>query len=203
MKIIEAVRDPETKGRPYKIHDTFRTDLPEFFVQMGFMVGAEIGSLRGEFTEELCKSGLKIHAIDPWAYYKNYKRHPQEAPMEEIFEEAKKRLALYDCTFIRKTSMDAVEDFEDNSLDFVYIDGNHSIRYIVEDIFEWYRKVKPGGVVSGHDYENLFKNPYGLMNCRVKDAVDMMIGIYDVDFYVLGSNRGNRDKHRSWFFVKP
>ena len=122
--------------------------------------------------------------------------------MEEIYEEAKKRLAPYDCTLIKKTSMEALDDFKDESLDFVYIDGNHKIKYIVEDIFEWYRKIKKGGVISGHDYLNLRNNPYRVMACHVKHAVDLMAGIYNVDYYVLGTNYGNRDKHRSWLFLK-
>jgi len=199
MKIAEGIKN---KGRPYKIHDAYRNDLPGFFKEMGYKVGVEIGALRGEFTEKFCQVGLKMYAVDPWSYYKNYRRHPKEAPMEEIYQEAKNRLAPYDCTLIKKTSMEALEDFEDNSMDFVYIDGNHSIRYIVEDIYEWYRKIKPGGVIAGHDYELLMNHPYRLMVCHVKLAVDMMAGIYDVDYYVLGSNRGNRDKHRSWLFFK-
>lgn len=199
MKIIDGIKH---SGRPYKIHDSYRNDLPGFFKEMGYEVGAEIGALRGEFTEKFCEAGLKMYAIDPWEYYKNYRRHPQEAPMDEIYEDAKKRLAPYDCTLIRETSMEAVKEFDDNSLDFVYIDGNHKIRYIVEDIFEWYRKVKPGGVISGHDYLMLRNNPYRVMACHVKVAVDLMTSIYNTDYYVLGSNYGNRDKHRSWFFIK-
>lgn len=199
MKIIEGIKN---NGRPYKIPDSFRDDLPQFFKEMGYKVGAEIGVLRGEFTEKLCKAGLKIYGIDPWKYYRRYRRHPQEAPMEEIYEDAKKRLEPYDCTLIRKTSMEAVEDFDDNSLDFVYIDGNHKIKYIVEDIFEWYRKVKPGGVISGHDYLNLRNYPYRVMACHVKAAVDLMTSIYNVDYYILGQNYGKRDRHRSWLFVK-
>jgi SAM-dependent methyltransferase len=190
------------KGRPYKIPDALRDELPEFFKKLGFKVGAEIGVLRGEFTEKLCRAGLKMYAIDPWEYYKNYKRHPQEEKMEDIMAEATKRLAPYDCTLIKKSSMEALEDFKDDSLDFVYIDGNHSIRYIVEDIYEWYRKVKPGGIIAGHDYVDLMNNPYGLMNCRVKSAVDLMTGIYNKDYYILGQNYGKRDKWRSWFFVR-
>jgi len=200
MNIIDGIKQ---KGRPYKIHDAYRSDLPEFFNQMGFKEGAEVGVLRGEFSEEICKAGLKLHAIDPWKYYGDYRRHPKEAPMEDIYQEAKAKLEPYDCTLIREESMDALKHFKDNSLDFVYLDGNHRIRWIVEDIYEWYKKIKPGGVICGHDYVNLMNNPYGLMSCHVKFAVDMMSIIYNVDFYVLGSNFGNRDKHRSWLWIKP
>lgn len=199
MKIIDGIKE---HGRPYKIVDAFRDDLPGFFKEMGYTVGAEVGVLRGEFSEKICQAGLKLYAIDPWEYYKNYRRHPKEARMEDIFEEAKARLSPYDCTLVKKTSMEALDDFEDNSLDFVYLDGNHSIRYIIEDIYEWYRKVRPGGVISGHDYQLIMKNPYALNVVHVKHAVDLMAEIYGTDYYVLGADNGPRDKWRSWFWIK-
>ena len=57
MKIIDAIKE---KGRPYKIPNAFRNDLPTFFTEMGYKVGVEIGTLRGEFAEEICKAGLKL-----------------------------------------------------------------------------------------------------------------------------------------------
>jgi len=42
--------------------------------------------------------------------------------------------------------------FQDNSLDFVYIDANHAYDYVVEDMEKWYPKVKNGGYLIGHDY---------------------------------------------------
>jgi hypothetical protein len=38
--------------------------------------------------------------------------------------------------------MDALNDFEDDSLDFVYIDGNHEFPYVAEDLFHWSKKVR-------------------------------------------------------------
>lgn len=48
--------------------------------------------------------------------------------------------------------MEAVQKFDNNSLDFVYIDADHSYETTLEDITEWTKKVKPGGIVSGDDY---------------------------------------------------
>jgi glycosyltransferase involved in cell wall biosynthesis len=53
--------------------------------------------------------------------------------------------------------MQAVTDFADESLDFVYIDGNHQLKYVVEDIVEWTKKIKKGGIIAGHDY--IYTNP--------------------------------------------
>jgi len=71
---------------------------------------------------------------------------------ERKFEEAKLRLAPYKTTIVRKLSTDAAMDFGDESLDFVYIDADHSYNAVKEDIAAWAPKVRRGGIVAGHDY---------------------------------------------------
>ena len=201
MKIVDGLK---LKGMPAEIPDTTRDDLPQFFKTSGHKVGVEIGVYKGEFTEKLCKAGLKVYGIDPYITYKNYRKHSKEIDYEIMYNGAKELEKKHDCTIIRKTSMDALEDFEDESLDFVYIDGNHSIPYITQDIYEWSRKIKSGGIVSGHDYCITGSNPYGLRVCHVKYAVDIMARIFNIEnFYVLGGKFSNRiDKWRSWLWTK-
>ena len=50
--------------------------------------------------------------------------------------------------------MDALNDFEDNSLDFIHIDANHKFDFVMEDLIGWAKKVRSGGIISGHDYFN-------------------------------------------------
>ena len=42
--------------------------------------------------------------------------------------------------------------FEDNSIDFIYIDGNHQYDFVKKDLEDYVPKVKVGGVIAGHDY---------------------------------------------------
>lgn len=57
---------------------------------------------------------------------------------------------------VRKTSSDASADYDDRSLDFVFIDADHTYQSVKEDIACWFPKVKIGGFIAGHDY-NLAK----------------------------------------------
>jgi hypothetical protein len=175
-----------------------RNELPDFFIKMGYKVGAEIGVYKGEFTEKLCKAGLKIYGIDPYITYDNYRKHPQELPYEEMYQSVLNLLVPYNFTLLKKTSIDALEDIPDDSLDFVYIDGNHSIRYVIEDIYEWNKKVKVGGIISGHDYFNDHHNPYWIRACHVKYAVDICVNIFKTKLQIIGI----KDKYPSWLWIK-
>jgi hypothetical protein len=53
---------------------------------------------------------------------------------------------------IEKDSVDASSLYDDKSLDFVFIDAEHKYEYVIKDIESWLPKVKPGGIISGHDY---------------------------------------------------
>ena len=55
-------------------------------------------------------------------------------------------------TPIRKSSLEAAKDFQDESCDVVYIDMEHTYEAVKEDIQAWLPKVKTGGYISGHDY---------------------------------------------------
>lgn len=102
--------------------------------------------------------------------------------------------------------MEAVEDFEDGSLDFVYIDANHEFRYIAEDLYEWTKKVRKGGIVAGHDYffiQSGTKKPVW----DVANVLKAYVDTFNIpNWYLLGSEKPvpgeKRDQWRSWMFVK-
>lgn len=205
MELIEAIK---IKGRPFEIPNCSRDDLPNFFRQMGYQTGAEIGVYKGEFSEKLCAAGLNLYAIDPWRIYKDYDNPRGQARLDQQYEHTKRLLSAYpNSTIIRKTSMEAIEDFADESLDFVYIDANHDFRYIAEDLCEWTKKVKKGGIVSGHDYF-FTKSGTGETNWHVAYVLKAYIGAFAIpSWYLLGSKNlkpgERRDKWRSWMFIKP
>ena len=202
MTLEEGVK---LKGRGVEIPDCSRDDLPAFFKNMGFKVGAEIGVYKGQYTEQFGKAGLRMFAVDPWAAYPDY-RHPRgQARLDEQYEHTKRTLAPYDIMIIRKPSMEALADIPDGSLDFVYIDGNHWFKYVAEDIVEWAKKVKIGGVVAGHDY--VYKGRFHRLGiCHVRYVVDAYTLAYGInDWYILGRKATiegeKRDECRSfmWF----
>jgi len=54
---------------------------------------------------------------------------------------------------IDNISVEAAKQFDDFSLDMVFIDANHAFEFVMADIQAWYGKVKQGGIISGHDFD--------------------------------------------------
>lgn len=67
-------------------------------------------------------------------------------------------------TTIVSDSKDAYNHFDDHSIDFLFIDGDHRYEGIKRDLQLWFPKIKYGGIIAGHDYNE--------PTCGVKQAVD-------------------------------
>lgn len=151
-----------------------RTAFIQMLAERGVKLGVEIGTDHGQYAEQLCKGipGLRLHCIDPWTPYIEGDQIHDQNNMDEIYNEAKRRLSFYNCNIWKETSMEAVRRITDNSLDFIFIDGNHEYKYVLEDITEWTKKVKPGGIVAGHDYKVDTVNNYGVIEAVQKYTKD-------------------------------
>ncbi len=200
------------KSQPVEIPNATREDLAKLFHELGYTMGAEVGVERGIYSEVLLKNnpGMKLFSIDAWEVYDTYRDHMEQKEMDEIHRSAVERLAPYNCTVIKGFSVEQAELFEDESLDFVYLDGNHEFVEVVKDIAAWEKKVKVGGIISGHDYIKRKTNAY-LMH--VPYALHGYVDAYQIKpLFVLGRkevkantnpDKGElRDSTRSWFYVK-
>lgn len=135
------------------------------------IVGAEIGVQQGFNAKYILDTFdvIKLYLIDPYEIYEDFwwkdkwkkaqskkildgKKYMYDH-MEELEMDGKRRLYSYmdKVEWLRKRSSDAVNDIKDNSLDFVYIDGNHKYKYVKQDILLYVPKVKQGGLIAGHD----------------------------------------------------
>jgi predicted O-methyltransferase YrrM len=149
-----------------------RNRLASLLGKMEFNEGVEVGTNRGRFATTLCQANPNIHltCVDPWVAYELSSQKRQE----RFYSMAVKQLSQFNVTIIRKTSMEAVGSFEDKSLDFVYIDGNHLFDYAIMDIIHWVPKVKIGGIVALHDYHHQ-------VGCDVIAAVDAYTRSHHID----------------------
>jgi hypothetical protein len=150
-----------------------RSQLPELFKNLEFKIGVEVGVDRGFFSEELCVGNpdAKLYCIDPWVEYSDFNRRFKQHIMNKYYQQTVNRLKSYNCEIIRKKSIDGIKEFEDESIEYVYIDSLHDYNSCIEDLTTWSKKVRRGGVISGHDYREGKLNQFGT-RYKVFDAVN-------------------------------
>ena len=171
-----------------------RKKLATKFKKLGFNTGVEVGVRKGYFSKEMCRANreLNLKAVDPYdLVYGDSRSH--EAGIEatlKFLKSATRRLKPYNCELIKKTSLDAVRDIPYESVDFVYIDGSHEFDYVMCDIIEWGKRVRKGGIISGHDY-------YNFRRSGVVEAVDLYTKKHKVKTLYLTDERTP-----SWWFTR-
>lgn len=138
---------------------------------------AEIGVFRGgNFKYILRRYPIAQHyLIDPWDAYEEYvqSKTAMGIPHEKGLYEKAYAIVMRmfgnrdNVHIIREHASKAVDKIPDD-MDIIFIDGNHEYSYVKQDIENYLPKVRPGGILCGHDY--------GLYKSGVKKAVDEVLG---------------------------
>lgn len=135
------------------------------------MTMVEIGCYQGESTQIWCENFKKVFAIDPWVSGKGYDENDYASKemknaVETTFDSLLKK---YDnLEKIKNFSYEVFGQFEDESLDFVYIDGEHTYDGVNKDIELYLPKIKKGGYIAGHDYKPKWQGVMGAVNDAFK-----------------------------------
>ena len=156
-------------------------------------VGAEIGVAEGNYSAAILEaaSPRELHLIDPWSHLEEgsdllggsellsgvtdarargdtFAAPPVNFEGDRLFAsvaarfQGDPRVRLH-----RQYSYRAAPGFADGAFDFVYVDGNHHYEFVLRDLEDYAAKLKPGGLLFGHDFfENEFarENRYGVMD---------------------------------------
>lgn len=164
---------------------------------------AEIGVNRGKFSARLLARwrGAHLLSIDPWTSappgeyvdLANVAQSEQDARYEAV----RANLGRYGdrSSVWRMTSAEAADRVPPHSLDFVYIDARHDYDSVREDLVLWHRRVRPYGVLAGHDYLDgeLAQGIFG-----VKRAVDEFCQQHGLGLHVTSDG-----PWRSWVIEIP
>jgi FkbM family methyltransferase len=121
----------------------------------------EIGSYAGESTvvfAEVCK---KVYAVDPWLIDMSLADGNTEgesllmgSDVETAFDEKTKNFP--NIVKIKAFDQDVINTFENESLDYVYIDALHTEVEMRRQIKAWMPKIKKGSFLGGHDFNAKF-----------------------------------------------
>lgn len=129
--------------RPPGVKSPHRQELSRLIAKQGYRVGVELGVDKGILFGTLLRENphLTLTGVD---LFPDMKRSRKAFAYAERFSDR--------ASLITESTHTAHRHFADGSLDFVFIDADHSYEGAREDIRLWRSKVKTGGWVGGHDY---------------------------------------------------
>jgi cephalosporin hydroxylase len=140
----------------------------------------EVGAWKGRSTAfmavEIINSGkdIKFDVVDNWIGSSEHQsdQHVRDKILFDVFQKNIQQVADR-ITVVRKDSVDAADEYANNSLDFVFIDAAHDFDSVNEDIKAWLPKVKVGGYIGGDDYDYFGVKQAVHHNFDEKDIVSM------------------------------
>jgi hypothetical protein len=179
-----------------------RNNLHLLINDLGLKTGIEIGVQMGGYSKYLLENtNMFLYMVDPWVFIPGFKdisnvdNGIQEQRYQITLNTVKPFVGRY--KVIRKFSLDAVNDFEDNSLDFIYLDADHSYKAVAQDLLAWYPKLKEGGLFSGHDFvdgDDICGSNFG-----VRSAVLDFLKTHN---HVVDTVTDISDPFPNWWFIK-
>lgn len=125
--------------------------LVDMIQARGFEYGAEIGAGTGVTTSHIilnCRKLKEYIVVDDWRPVAGGGSFDR-TDMKEIFESQIKNNKKV--KVLEGISWEMADKVKDKYLDFVFIDASHDYDSVLKDLKAWIPKVRPGGIISGHD----------------------------------------------------
>ena len=148
---------------------------PARFVEVGSWKGQSASYMAVEIINS--SKNIEFYCVDTWLGTPNEIEHQNDQDVQEgtLYEKFIENMSTVEGHYIplRMDSLEAVNTFEDESLDFVYIDASHDYESVKKDIENWYPKVKKGGILAGHDYT------WDTVNRAVHDVLGNQVESFD------------------------
>lgn len=147
-------------------------------------VGVEVGVREGFFSEHILK-----HTPETFTLYGIDKCMLQRT--QKLRDKYKQRWQPNECE-----SPDCATKFPREFFDFIYLDSDHSYEHVKRELQIWWTRLKPGGIISGHDYTNV-NNPsegeYGVVQ-----AVDEFCTQFSLRCYLTGFGKTDKISRHKW-----
>lgn len=129
---------------------------PAHFVEVGSWKGCSAAYMAVEIINS--QKNIQLDCVDTWLGSPEHQAGGQFQDADciagQLFEKFQENMApvAHVVSAKRGESLMVVEEYQDASLDFVFIDANHTYEHVKADILAWLPKIKSGGYLAGHDY---------------------------------------------------
>lgn len=202
--------DKKVENKPVKVSKNVtkmegmsRAGMYRHFSSLGLTKGAEVGVQRGRNAWVMFQNipGLELTLVDPYANHPYNIRQWDQKIHDKFKKMAFKRMNGYNVDWLYGFSEDMASKVKNESLDFVYIDGEHFYQFVMLDLILWYRKVRKGGIIAGHDYRKYASK----RRFKVMEAVNDFTNAYGIRQIYITDNTVIEypgDNSTSFFFVK-
>lgn len=134
-------------------------DFVPYIKRLGEKVtGIEVGVAKGEtsaYLLENCPNLERLYGVDPYLPYEDWCRFIDEKEINLQEEIAIDNLKPYKdrFMFMKMVSEEAIKSFAPNSVDYVFVDGDHSYEQTLADLNMYYPLIRPEGILFGHDIQ--------------------------------------------------
>lgn len=121
------------------------------FVEVGTWLGCSAVYMAVEIINS--NKNIRFDCVDTWEGSAEHASTP-EVINKTLYSDFLKNIepVKHVINPIKMASTLASKLYKDDSLDFVFIDASHDYENVKKDAYAWLAKVKPGGILSGHDY---------------------------------------------------
>jgi hypothetical protein len=162
----------ETIGENWFSYAEFYKDIVDQLSDDALIV--EVGCWKGRSTCCLgveilnSKKNINLFCVDSWKYIPSTEQPiSSQEEFDKVYFEFLDNIKPFASltTIIREDSNKAAKSFADESLDFIFVDANHTYESVKDDVYAWIPKLKKGGIIAGHDY-------FTRVHPGVKQAID-------------------------------
>ena len=152
----------------YKPVPTFKTrdELPQIFEREGLKIGAELGVKRGAYSKIVLsqwKSAEKYVLVDLWAQQENYidLANVPNSEQDKNFIATQNNIAPWSdkIEICRNYTTHCHHMYDNHYFDMIYVDARHDRLGVLQDLNDWWPKLKREGLLCGHDYEEQWDGP--------------------------------------------
>ncbi len=142
---------------------------------------AELGVWKGEFAKKIlkgCPGIKKYYMVDPWANLPDWNKplNHMTKRFDKVYAEAMQNTAFAakKIVVLRGRTKEVIDGIPDKSLDFAYIDGDHTLRGITIDLIRLLPKMKDNALIAGDDFS---PNPWQ-HDVRYEPTLVCPFGVY-------------------------
>jgi predicted O-methyltransferase YrrM len=133
----------------------------QFLKVAGVKEMVEIGVWKGDFAKHIlkqCDFIDRYYMIDPWANLPDWNKpfNVAQEVFDDVYADAMKKTAFASrkIVVLRGRTKEVIEKIPDDSLDYAYVDGDHTLRGITIDLIKLLPKMKENGLIGGDDFTN-------------------------------------------------